>query len=305
MNVQDHQHHDHQHHDHGHHPHHHVHFDTPEMAAQAELEGDVLLGLVEQATAIVAEVARREGTAVRRVLDLGSGPGVGSCQLAMTFDSAQIVAADGAAIMLDRAAARARRLGLADRVHPRAVALPAELATLDRADVVWVSMALHHLGDEQASLAGIRDLVEPGGLLALVEFGDPMRVLPPQVDLGRPGIWDRLDTAWAAWFAGMRAELPGAVESDPYPAMLSAAGYEVVADQLLTLHLAPPLDEPARQLARRQLARAGSQIASYVDHADLAALEPVVADHGTESILHRSDAHIDASRHLYIGRVPA
>ena len=275
------------------------------MAALTELEGEVLLGLAAQAAAVVGEVAGAKAMPIRRVLDLGCGPGVAACQLAEAFGSAMVTAADGAATMLERASARAARLGLADRVTTRQVELPAEMHTLDPADVVWISLALHHLGDEADALARIRGLIEPGGLLALVEFGDPMRVLPPDVDLGRPGIWDRLDAAWSRWFAGMRAELPGAVESDPYPVMLQAAGYEVVADQMLTLRLDPPLDEPARRLALRQLARAGSQIGAHVDPADLAALEPLVADHGPASILHRPDALIHASRHLYIGRVPA
>ena len=96
---------------------HHVDFDAPELAARAELEGEVLSDLVTEATAELAEVCRRHGTEVARVLDLGCGPGVGTCLLAERFGAARVVAVDGSATMLARARARADRHGFGDRVE--------------------------------------------------------------------------------------------------------------------------------------------------------------------------------------------
>ena len=126
--------------------------------------------------------------------------------------------------------------------------LPAGLGTLGRADVAWASMVLHHVGDEVAALRRIRDLLEPGGLLALVEPAGPVRVLAPDPDLGRPGLWDRLDSAWAAWFAEHGGRPAGSHPGGPadHPARLEEAGFELIADEVLTLELDAPLDGQAR-----------------------------------------------------------
>src|SRR5918995_2257079 len=126
-------------HDADHHQHHGM-FDSPEAAAANELEGDVLIGFFDDATSALAALCDGIGLEVLRVLDLGSGPGVGSCVLAERFGEATVIAADGSRAMLDRAAARAARLGLADRVEIRRVDFATELDTLGRADLVWASM---------------------------------------------------------------------------------------------------------------------------------------------------------------------
>jgi SAM-dependent methyltransferase len=281
---------------------HHLDFESPTMAAFLELEGEVLAGLVAEATSMVAQLCEGHGVVVRRVLDIGCGPGVGTCCLAQRFDSARVVAVDGSAAMLDHATARAERLGLASRVETRIVELPAGLAELGPADIVWASMVLHHVGDEVAALRRIRGLLEPGGLLALVERAGPLRILPDDADLGLPGLWERLDAAWAAWFSDMRAELPGATTSADYPTMLQEAGLELVADEVLTLVLDAPLDARARRFAHGNLLRTRAQLAPHADAADLQALDMLVDEHADEGILHRDDARLCASRHLYVAR---
>src|SRR5919202_2724723 len=173
----------------GHH-HHPPDLDWAAMVEFAELEGEVLTPFLAVAMSLLGDLTG--GREVRRILDIGSGPGVATCVLAEEFPSARVVAADGSAEMLAAVAARAARLGLGDRVDTRLVDLHEGVGTLDGADLVWASMVLHHVGDEGAALRGLRSLLEPGGLLALVEFGDPLRVLPDGVDLGRPGLWERL-----------------------------------------------------------------------------------------------------------------
>jgi SAM-dependent methyltransferase len=279
---------------------HHRVFDSPSMAAFAELEGEVLAPLVTQATSVLAELCGSHGVEVRRVLDLGCGPGVGTCYLAQRFDSASVVAVDGSATMLEYVAARAERLKLAPRVETRLVELPAGLGTLGRVDVAWASMVLHHLGDEAAAFRRIRELLEPGGLLAVVERVDPFRVLPEDADLGRPGLWERLDAAWAAWFTGMRADLPGATTSADYPTMLTEAGLELVADEVLTLVLDAPLDARARRFAHRQLLRTRAQLGSHAGADDLMALDVLIDENADEGIMHRNDARLRTSRHLYV-----
>jgi SAM-dependent methyltransferase len=281
---------------------HHVAFESPAMAAFAELEAEVLAGLATQAVDVVEELSTRQGVEVRRVLDLGCGPGVGTCCLAERFGSATVVAVDGSATMLRHAAARAGRLGFGERVETALVEMPSGLGALGRADLAWSSMALHHVGDEAAALGRIRELLEPGGLLAVVEGAGPLRVLPGDADLGRPGMWERIDAAWAAWFTDMRADLPGATTSADYPVMLEGAGLEVVADELLTLVLHPPLDVPARRFASEYLRRTQEQLAPYAGDADLDALGGLIGKSDHDGGLRGDDVRLHAARRLYVGR---
>jgi trans-aconitate methyltransferase len=281
------------------HDHRHL-FESVERVDVAEIEGEVLGGLSTEATAVITQLGARDGHQIRRVLDLGCGPGVGSCHLAQSFPSATVVAVDGSSAMVDRAAARVARLGLAHRVETRHVALPDGLAALPPSDLVWASMVLHHIGDEVDALRRIRGLLEPGGLLAVMEHADALRLLPDHLDRSHPELAPMLEAAWAAWFADMRAGLPGTTTSAGYPIMLEQAGFEVLADQVLTLVVEPPLDERARRFAHRQLARARAQLGSYLAPADLDALDELIGDGGR-----RGDAPISASRHLYVARATA
>ena len=66
VHMSHHEHRDHQH-DHGA-LHHHA-FDTPEMAAFAEMEGELFVGVAQHATSALAALADRQRLDVQRVLD--------------------------------------------------------------------------------------------------------------------------------------------------------------------------------------------------------------------------------------------
>ena len=88
-------------------------------------------------------------------------------------------------------------------------------------------------------------------MLAVVEHGGELRVLPANADLGCPGLWERLDAAGEKWFDDMRADLPDSTDSGRYADMLRLAGFSVLADELLTLTLESPLDRPCSSLRPR------------------------------------------------------
>jgi SAM-dependent methyltransferase len=301
------QHPDHHHGDHGD-DRHHVHFDDPEAVARAEQEGEALAGLVDRAITVLAARADADGLSVTRILDVGCGPGGATLALARRFTGAAVLAVDGSAVMLARTAERAAEAGLDHRVTTRQVELPDGLDTLAdadgawSADVAWASLVLHHVGDEADALRRLRARLVPGGLLALVEMADPVRLVVDDAALGRPGLSDRLDAGWANWFAGMRAALPDAVPSAPYPAMLAAAGFEVVHDEVLTLALDPPLDEPGRAFAIRHLHNARERMSDPVDAADLAALDRLADETVPDSVAHRDDIGLRVTRHLFVAR---
>lgn len=274
------------------------------MAAHIELEAEVLISFLDDASSLLADLCRRHELDVRRVIDIGCGPGVGTAVLADRFPSATVVAVDGAAEMLERAAARAERLGLSGRVETRHAEVPSGFDGLGTAEVVWAAMVLHHLGDEAATLRSIRSVLAPGGLVAIAEFGEPVRFLSDSdMGFGRPGLWERLDGAGTAWLESTRPGSPAqAASSVDYPTMLEAAGFEVVVDQVVRMHLEPPLAPPARRVAVGHLEMMRRLVGDQLETADHEALEVLIDEHHPLGIMQRPDAFLHASRHLYVAR---
>src|SRR5262245_4217152 len=99
--------------------HDHVHLgeaDWERLAGHAEQEGELLLGFVTDSARWISEVRGADAPPVRLVLDIGSGPGVGTCELARRFAGARVIAVDGSPAMLERAARRAAAHGLEHRI---------------------------------------------------------------------------------------------------------------------------------------------------------------------------------------------
>ncbi|MEO5837935.1 MAG: class I SAM-dependent methyltransferase [Acidimicrobiales bacterium] len=290
-----------------HHGHHHgpVRLDEAEwkaMVGQAELEGDVLLAFVTDTAQRITALRGGDAPPVRRIIDIGSGPGVGTCEFARLFPDAQVVAVDGSPAMLERATQRATERGLSPRVSTHLAELPGGLEGIARADVIWASMSLHHVGDEVAALRVLRDLLDPHGLLAIAELAEPMRMLPEDLGLGRPGLAGRLDDAGGRWFAQMRDGLTHPVASTDLASMVTSAGFELVDERLDRLHLDDPLWHDARRMLSEHLRRTRQQLEHYLDEDDLHALTVLSADDGPDSVMHRRDVFVDASRQIIIAR---
>ena len=183
---QGHQHHGHQHHGHGHGHVPAADLDWDALAAHLELEADLRAEAVTEAGRWLSGLAG-DG-AVRRVLDVGAGPGVIAGLLAEVFPAAEVVAVDQSAALLERARARA-----GGRLGTQQADLPAEFDKLGEADLIWSGNAIHHLGDQQAALTALAGRLRSGGLLAVAESGLPARYLPRDFGLGRPGFQARLD----------------------------------------------------------------------------------------------------------------
>jgi SAM-dependent methyltransferase len=291
-------------HDHGH-THDHVHLgeaDWAAMADQAALEGELLLGFVSGAAAWAAELRGTEAPPVARILDLGSGPGVGTCELARLFPEAEVIAVDGSPAMLERAAERARAQGLDDRVRTHLAELPGGIDGLPPADLLWASMSLHHVGDEVGVLRALRPVLAPGGLLAIAELADPMRVLPDDLGVGRPGLGDRLEGAGASWFAAMRDGLPDAVPSSGLASMLVEAGYDVLGSEVRTEHLEAPLPDGARRAVLGHLRRHRDHQADRLEEDDLRTLDVLLDPDDPRGVLHRDDLFVTASRQIAVAR---
>jgi SAM-dependent methyltransferase len=271
-------------------------------AAQTELEGEVLLAFVTDTAARVAELRGPDAPPVRRVLDIGSGPGVGTCELAMRFPRSEVIAVDGSPAMLERAIRRAADHGLHDRISAHLAELPDGLDGLERADVIWASLSLHHVGDEVAALRLLGGLLEPSGLLAVAEMAEPMRLLPDDLGIGRPGLVHRLEDAGSTWFAAMREGLPGSVPSAELTSMVTSAGLEVVDQRLARHRIDPPLADDARRFMLGHLRRTRGNLDDRLDEDDLHTLDVLIDADDPRSVMHRSDVFVAASRQIVIAR---
>ncbi|MEU8749080.1 class I SAM-dependent methyltransferase [Streptomyces chartreusis] len=280
----------------GHH-HDHTDVDWAEMGPMLETQAELFLPLYEHAMAWLGKRQTEPGL----IVDVGSGPGVVSCLLADTFPGARIVAVDGSAPLLERAQARAERLGVADRFGTLAGELPEVLGELDYpADLLWAGRSLHHLGDQRAALAAFGDRLASGGTLALQEGGLPTRFLPRDIGFGRPGLQARLDVLETEWFARMRADLPGSVaETEDWPALITAAGLRPTGTRTFLLDLPAPTTDRARAYAADVLTRTRDGVGDRLGAEDRATLDRLLDPDDKASVHHRPDLFVLAAQTVY------
>ncbi|MGW2330510.1 class I SAM-dependent methyltransferase [Streptomyces sp. NPDC001700] len=291
-------------HAHGHaHGHDHGQPDWDAFAPILEQGAELHTPIHDQATAWLRERFAASDGSVRRVLDVGSGPGVVTCLLAQAFPDAEVVAVDGTPALLERARERAIRLGLADRVSTLHAELPEGLdpATIGTADLIWSSKTVHHLGDQLAALRQLAAALRPGGLLALGEGGLPPRFLPRDAGLGRPDLLARLDAVQGERFTEMRAGLPDAVETvEDWPGLLTSAGLTGATSRSFLLDLPAPLGAEGRAFLRVEFARWREAAADGLDDGDLAALDRLLDPDDEAGIMLRPDAFLLVAQTFHV-----
>lgn len=132
-------------------------------------------GSYEEHAVLQAEVGLRlrerldgEDFAPQRVLDVGSGPGMGAAALRERYPDAQVIALDLAVPMLRAAARRAGSPPAFACVAGDAQALPIADASVD---LVHSNLCLQWCEDPGLALAEFRRVLRPGGLLLFSTFG--------------------------------------------------------------------------------------------------------------------------------------
>ncbi|MGA5121812.1 class I SAM-dependent methyltransferase [Streptomyces pseudogriseolus] len=289
-------------HGNGGHGHDHEQIDWAEMAPLLEAQAELFTPLYEHALAWLAKEVTEPGL----IVDAGSGPGVISGLFAETFPGARIVAVDGSGELLERARARAARLGAADRFDTLTGDLPGVLAELDYpADLLWASRSIHHLGDQGAALAACVERLAPGGTLAVMEGGLPARFLPRDIGFGRPGLQARIDAVEEDRFARMREELPGSVaQAEHWPALLTAAGLRHTRSRTFLLDLPSPVPDRGRAYVAESLTRTRDMLGAYLDADDRATLDRLVDPGDPESVHRRPDVFVLAAHTVHSGVRP-
>ncbi|MBB1252701.1 class I SAM-dependent methyltransferase [Streptomyces alkaliterrae] len=292
----------HGHGEHGHQGHegHEPDLDWREMAEALETEAELYAGGVRSMLGWLGEVLDGAGGPPRRVLDVGSGPGVNTTLLAEAFPAAEVIAVDGSPELLERAAYHAGRLGLTDRISTRHAELPQDAAELGRAGLVWSSRVVHHVGDQQRALRTLAEAVEEGGVLAVVEGGLPARFLPRDIGFGRPGLATRLEVLREEWFTRMRAGLPGSVSVvEHWPALLAEAGLRPVGSRTFLTEIREPLPSAVRRHVHGQLARSRERLAEELESDDLATLDRLLDAESPEGVLRRPDLFLLAANTVH------
>ncbi|MGH3974135.1 MAG: class I SAM-dependent methyltransferase [Pseudonocardiaceae bacterium] len=272
-------------------------FDWAAMADLLELEGEAHSPYLRQAFEELKHLSPR------RILDIGSGPGVAACRLAAVFPQAEVTAVDGAPELLARAEERAERLGV--RLRTQVAVFPEGVADLGQADLVWSGQVVHHIGDQQGALNQLARLLEPGGVLAIVEGGLPARWLPRELGFGRPGLQARLDAVMEQRFSQMRAELPGSITVvEDWPGMLRAAGLTEVRSKTFLVDHPAPLDKGLRQSVRRSLERHRAMLDELLDAEDMATLDRLLDPADPAGVDRRADLFLLTAKTVRFGRRP-
>ncbi|GGT04085.1 SAM-dependent methyltransferase [Streptomyces kurssanovii] len=283
--------------------HHHdsTHIDWDEHAQLLEQGAELQSPMYRQTADWLRELV--PAGAVRRVLDIGSGPGVITGLLAEAFPYAEVVAVDAAGPLLERAQARAARNGQADRVRTHRAELPDGIEDLGEADLVWAAGSVHHLGDQRAALGALARLVRPGGLVAVLEGGLPARHLPRDFGIGRPGLESRVGAAVDEWFARMRSELPGAKdEVEDWRALLAASGLTPSGTRSFLLDIPAPVPAAVRAQLLSAFAWQRRLVEGLLPDEDIAVLDRLLDPEDPEGLLRRSDAYMLSARTVFTAR---
>jgi SAM-dependent methyltransferase len=217
---------------------------------------------------------------------------------------APVVAVDRDPRLLALARRFAEAEGVAGRVRFAEGAigdLPLEPGT---AGLVWASGVIHHVADQQAAVDELAGLLASGGTLAIGEGGLPLRCLPFEIGVGRPGLEARLDDARSRWFADLRAELAGPPLPYGWPAALVRAGLTDVRSRSFLVEATPPLDEPGRRMALRHLAAARDELGDYLAEEDRETVAHLLDESGPHWVGARDDLVVTAVRTINAGTRP-
>lgn len=240
------------------------------------------------------------------VVDVGCGAGGAACAFAGRLaPGAQVVGLDRDPRLLAIGQRRAADEGVDRRLAWTAADVGRLPVRPGSVDLAWASGVVHHLPDQQEAVVALGGLLRPGGRVVLVEGGLPLRCLPYDIGLGRPGLEARLDEARARWFADMRAELHGPAMPYGWPEALGRAGLVDVRCRSFVAERTPPLDEVGRSIAERHLRSALDELGERLAPDDRAILGRLLAAGDAAYVGRRNDLMVSALRTVHTGRVPA
>lgn len=201
---------------------------------------------------------------------------------------------------LRQGTARVSRLGLSDRVHVLEGDL-SEGLDVPAADLVWAARVVHHLSDPVAGLVELGRLTSPGGLLAVIEGGLPIRVLPGGYGVGRPGFMSRLEAVLSDHFIDAY-DLPERVTSgtEDWPLLMAEAGLEHLASRSFLLDLPAPVEPWVRAYLLDKFAHLWDMVGPKLDPPDAEALARLTDPTDSLGIHQRLDLFVLAAHTVHL-----
>ncbi|MEG8280438.1 class I SAM-dependent methyltransferase [Streptomyces sp. AHA2] len=258
-----------------------------------DLDAEVL---AEHTAAITAWLPLK--TDPHDIVDLGCGTGAGTFALLDRFPDSHVTAVDASAEHLQRLRARARLLGVQERVHTVQADLDeAAWPDLGSPDLVWASASMHHMARPGRTLRTVHDTLAPGGMFAVVELAGHPRFLPLNAPADRPGLEERVHAA-----ADRRQAERMPHRGADWGPMLIAAGFTIEGEHTLAVNLEGSRSEAIGRYATGVLQRLRSAVASDLTPEDLTALERLLDTSGPHSILRRDDLTVRTERTVWAAR---
>lgn len=237
-------------------------------------------------------------TPPRQIVDLGSGTGAGTFALLHRFPEAHVTAVDSSPGHLQRLREKAYAQGVAARVRTVEANLDEpDWPDLGAPDLVWASASMHHMAHPGQALRAVHDLLPEGGLFAVVELAGFPRFLPEGAPDDRPGLEERCHAASDAVHA---AHVPH--RGADWGPMLTAAGFTVEGERLVTVHIEAAGDPAVAAYAHVGLQRIRHGVADALAPEDLAALDRLLDLDGPHSILRRRDLTVRTRRTVWAAR---
>lgn len=249
----------------------------------------------------------REGAVVA---DIGPGSGGMSAAFALALaerGGGAIVVVDAVPELLAAAEENVRQTVPSGRVEVTAVQVDAASddlpELLPKVDLVWASRVVHHLPDQLKGIVGLSQALVDGGWLALSEGGLHTQCLPWDVGVGEPGLADRLAAAHTAWFADMRASMPGVTRMPMgwTKAMATAGLTEVSSSSYLVDRPAPPSAQ-VRQSVVDWLTWLTAVAADRLDDSDQVALTRLLDPVDPAYVGSRDDVFVLSALTIHVGR---
>ncbi|MFB6560301.1 class I SAM-dependent methyltransferase [Streptomyces sp. NPDC056400] len=263
------------------------------LAKLLELDGEVLASYFSELTGRLAELA---DPSPARILDLGSGPGTGSCALARRFPAAHVTAVDISAQMLHCLSKQAFAHGVADRISTVEANVEeswAEIGAGGPYDLIWAAAFMHHVADPARTFAQAFEQLHPGGLIAVTEMDFFPLYLPEDTGVGRPGL---------------EARLHAATNTEPpheWTDHLRNAGFTLQERRPLDIRLDATQAGPSlNAYAQGSLAKLRFHATEVLDADDLTALDVLLDEEQPHSVARRDDLSVRTTRTTWIARRP-
>jgi SAM-dependent methyltransferase len=248
------------------------------------------------------------------VLDVGSGAGGMSVALIEAMSQhggGRIVLVDATPELLESAGELARDTAAA---HGDAVTVDTtlvdladrdSLALVPKAGLLWAANVVHHLPDQQQTLADLAGLLNSVGCLALSEGGLPLRCLPWDIGVGDPGLHERLSAVQGNWFRTMRADMPDAVPL-PYGwnRALANVGLVGVTAFSYLIDQPAPATEPVRESVLKWLEWMGQIGEGQLTDSDIDTVRRLLDDADPAYVGNRDDVFMLTARTVHLGWAP-